>query len=140
MSIQRKANAVWNGNLKEGNGTISAPSGVLNHTPFSFCTRFENEPGTNPEELIAAAHAACFSMAFANFLSEQGHAVESIATEATVVMEVPTVQSIRLVTRGKVAGLDQAEFADLAEQAEKKCPISNLLRGGAEISVEATLD
>lgn len=139
MSIQRKATGVWYGNLKEGKGAISSPSGVLRDTPFSFRTRFENEPGTNPEELVAAAHAACFSMAFANFLAEQGHAPERIETEATVTMEVPTVKSIRLKTVGTVPGLDQDQFAELAEQAEKKCPISNLLRGGAEIAIEATL-
>ena len=84
--MQRKASAVWKGGLKEGKGTISAPGGVLSNTPYSFTTRFENAPGTNPEELIAAAHAACFSMALSSLLAQAGNPPDSVQTEATVTL------------------------------------------------------
>ena len=139
-AITRKATGTWHGDLKTGNGLIDAPSsGVLNQTPFSFGTRFENAKGTNPEELIAAAHAACFSMAFSNYLSQQGHVPDTITTNATISLEEGKITKMHLETRGKVEGVDNATFKKLADEAEKKCPVSNLLRPGLAITLEASL-
>lgn len=138
-AIQRTATGTWRGDLKGGSGLIDSTSGVLKATPFSFATRFENAMGTNPEELIAAAHAACFSMAFSNYLSEKGHVPDTITTQATISLEGGAINKMHLVTRGKVAGLDGASFKRLAEEAEKKCPVSNLLRSGLAITLEASL-
>ena len=137
--IERNASSTWKGNLKEGSGLISAPSGVLNQTPFGFATRFENAKGTNPEELIAAAHAACFSMAFANYLSEKGHQPEEITTRATITLEGTSITKMHLETQGRVPGVDEAQFKTLADEAEKACPVSNLLRNGLQISLDASL-
>ncbi len=138
-AIERTATGVWSGDLRGGNGLIDATSGVLQETPFTFATRFENAKGTNPEELIAAAHAACFSMAFANYLSEKGHVPEEITTRATISLEDGSINKMHLVAQGRVAGLDDAAFKQLAEEAEKKCPVSNLLRPGLSITLEASL-
>lgn len=138
--IQRSATGAWSGDLRSGTGRIDAPSGVLADTPFSFATRFENATGTNPEELIAAAHAACFSMAFANYLTQQGHAPERIETRATITLDAGAITAMHLDTRGRVPGLDADAFARLAGEAEQKCPVSNLLRPGLTISLDATLD
>jgi osmotically inducible protein OsmC len=139
-AILRTANGTWHGDLKSGKGTIDAPaSGVLRETPFSFATRFENAKGTNPEELIAAAHAACFSMAFSNYLSQQGHVPDTITTKATISLEDGKINKMHLETRGRVAGLDNAAFKRLADEAEKKCPVSNLLRNGLAITLDAAL-
>jgi len=139
-AILRTATGTWHGDLKGGNGLIDAPSsGVLNQTPFTFATRFENAKGTNPEELIAAAHAACFSMAFSNYLSQQGHVPDTITTRATISLEDGKINKMHLETRGKVAGLDNAAFKKLADEAEKKCPVSNLLRPGLSITLDAAL-
>ena len=138
-SIERTATGAWHGNLRKGKGQIDSTSGVLNQTPFSFATRFENKKGTNPEELIAAAHAACFSMAFSNYLDGEGHTPEEIITTATITMEDLKITKMHLKTRGRVPGVLADEFAQLAEEAEKKCPVSNLLRDGLEISLDAEL-
>lgn len=138
-SIERTATSVWKGDLKSGNGVINATSGVLQSTPFTFATRFENAKGTNPEELIAAAHAACFSMAFANYLSGKGHVPDSIQTKATITLDGTSITKMHLETVGVVPGIDAAQFAALAEEAEKACPVSNLLRSGLEISLSAIL-
>lgn len=138
-AIQRTATGLWRGDLRGGSGEISGTSGVLNKTPFSFATRFENAKGTNPEELIAAAHAACFSMAFANYLTEQGHKPEEINTQATISLEDGDINKMQLQTQGKVPGLSQADFERLADEAEKKCPVSNLLRDHLSITLEASL-
>lgn len=138
-AILRTANGTWHGDLKSGKGSIDAPSGVLREVPFSFATRFENAKGTNPEELIAAAHAACFSMAFSNYLSQQGHVPDTIATKATISLEDGKINKMHLETRGRVAGLDNATFKRLADEAEKKCPVSNLLRPGLAITLDAAL-
>src|SRR3954469_18213792 len=106
-TIERTAQAVWHGDLREGNGKINSTSGVLKDVPFSFATRFENSPGTNPEELIAAAHAACFSMAFSNYLASNGHTPDEINTKATVSLDTGKITKMHLVTRGRVAGLDE---------------------------------
>ena len=139
-AITRKATGTWHGDLRHGHGTIDAPSsGVLKETPFSFATRFENAKGTNPEELIAAAHAACFSMAFSNYLSQQGHKPDTITTNATISLEEGKITKMHLETRGKVDGLDNEAFKKLADEAEKKCPVSNLLRPGLAITLDASL-
>lgn len=138
-AILRTATGQWHGDLKNGKGTIEATSGVLHKAPFTFATRFENAKGTNPEELIAAAHAACFSMAFSNYLSQQGHVPDTITTKATITLEDGRIHTMHLETRGKVAGLDNATFKRLAEEAEKKCPVSNLLRPGLAIELDAAL-
>ncbi len=137
--IERTATSVWKGDLKSGNGVIDATSGVLQSTPFTFATRFENAKGTNPEELIAAAHAACFSMAFANFLSGKGMVPDSIQTKATITLDGTSITKMHLETVGVVPGVDEAQFKTLAEEAEKACPVSNLLRSGLEISLSAKL-
>jgi osmotically inducible protein OsmC len=138
-AIERTAAGLWRGDLKSGSGTINASSGVLRDTPFSYATRFENARGTNPEELIAAAHAACFSMAFANYLSQQGHRPLEIATQATITLENGVIGKMHLATTGRVPGMSEAAFRDYASEAEKKCPVSNLLRPGLTITLEATL-
>lgn len=138
--IERTATGRWQGDLKSGSGQIDASgSGVLSNTPFTYATRFENAKGTNPEELIAAAHAACYSMAFSNYLSTQGHVPDQIETNATITLDSGKITKMHLVTRGKVPGLDDATFKRLADEAEKRCPVSNLLRPGLEISLDAAL-
>ncbi len=142
--IERNAQAVWNGDLRSGNGQINSTSGVLSNTEYSFATRWEQKPGTNPEELIAAAHSACYNMAFAATLGRKGYQPQQIQTSATCVLtpQQPSgwkITKMRLETQGKVEGLDQAAFQQIAEEAEKSCPVSNVLRGGAEIELHATL-
>jgi len=138
----RDGTAEWRGDLKAGSGTVSVASGLFDGT-YSFRTRFEEEPGTNPEELIAAAHAACFSMALSNILSEAGHTVESVKTTAKVhlrfVEGAPTITEIDLITEGRVPGVDQDQFAGYATQAKVGCPVSRALAGVGEITLEATL-
>ena len=137
-----KASAVWTGSLKEGKGTISAPGGVLANTPYSFTTRFENAPGTNPEELIAAAHAACFSMALSAQLGTANLTPESISTNVTLTLDKLdsgwTITSSHLDVVGRVPGADAATFQKYAEAAEKGCPVSKVLN--AKISMTAKLD
>ena len=140
--LKRKASAVWNGNLKEGKGRISTDSGVLRDTQYSFSTRFEEGAGTNPEELIAAAHAGCFSMALSGQLTNAGFTAESINTSATVSMEKTdagfTVTNVHLEVVASVPGADQAAFDTAAGNAKKGCPISRLLN--AEITMNARLE
>lgn len=140
--MQRKASAVWKGGLKDGKGSISAPGGVLNNTPYSFTTRFENSPGTNPEELIAAAHAACFSMALSAQLGGANLTPESINTNITLTMEKLdsgwTITASDIDVMGKVPGADAATFQKYAEAAEKGCPVSKVLN--AKISMNARLE
>lgn len=140
--MKRKASAVWNGSLKEGKGRISTESGTLAEAQYSFSTRFENGVGTNPEELIAAAHAGCFSMALSGQLTTAGHAPESINTTATVTMEKTdagfTVTNVHLDVTARVPGIDQAGFDTAAANAKAGCPISRLLK--AEITMEAKLE
>ncbi|MDM7914261.1 MAG: OsmC family protein [Candidatus Eisenbacteria bacterium] len=142
--IRRTAQAVWTGDLKGGKGEMTATSGAFQHTPYSFATRFESAPGTNPEELIAAAHAACFSMAFSATLGRKGHTPERIETKATCIMTPqPTggfkITRMELQTRGKVPGLSANEFVEIAKEAEQGCPVSVLLRPGAEIHLDAQM-
>jgi osmotically inducible protein OsmC len=115
-------------------------SGVLSESQYSFRARFEDGPGTNPEELIAAAHAGCFSMALGNILAEAGHVADSIATTARVTLRPPEgITAIELQTEGHVPGIDQQQFAEFANQAKESCPVSNALAGVGEITLEATL-
>ncbi len=138
--IERTAMGRWSGDLKSGTGLIDAPtSGVLVNVPFTYATRFEHAPGTNPEELIAAAHAACYSMALSNYLSQQGHVPDQIETRATITLDSGKITKMHLVTRGRVPGVDDATFKRLADEGEKRCPVSNLLRNCLEISLDAAL-
>src|SRR2546423_987631 len=126
----RKAKAVWQGTGRDGNGNLSTDSGVLAQTPYSFKTRFENEKGTNPEELIAAAHAGCFTMALAFGLQTGGYDPTELTTEAAVTLE-PEGQGFRisrsaLTLRARVPNLDEATFARIASAAEKNCPVSKV--------------
>ncbi len=138
----RKAHAIWRGTGRDGTGDLTTDSGVLSHTPYSFKTRFESEPGTNPEELIAAAHAGCFTMALAFQLQTAGFTPEELTTEAAVSL-VPDgggfkIERSALTLRARVPGLDKAKFDELAGVAEKNCPVSRVLN--AEITLDATLD
>ena len=137
----RKASAVWNGSLKEGKGTISTESKVLSNAQYSFSTRFENGIGTNPEELIAAAHAGCFSMALSGQLTSAGIIPESIETTAAVTLEKLeagfTVTKVHLDVTAKIPGADAAAFEKAAQNAKAGCPISRLLK--AEITMTAKL-
>src|ERR1700756_1822585 len=140
--MQRKASAVWKGGLKDGKGTVSATSGVLSNTPYSFRTRFEDTLGTNPEELIAAAHAACFSMALSAQLGSANLTPESINTNVTLTLEKLdsgwTITESHLDVVGRVPGADAATFQKYAEAAEKGCPVSKVLN--AKISMTAKLE
>ena len=140
--MKRSASAVWRGGLKDGKGTVSSESGVLSSTPYNFRMRFENEKGTNPEELIAAAHAACFSMALSAQLGSAGLTADSIETTATVTLEQVgegfSVTSSHLKTAVKIPGADKAKFQKAADDAKAGCPISKLLN--ATITLDATLN
>jgi lipoyl-dependent peroxiredoxin len=139
--MKRSASAVWKGGLKDGKGTVSTSSGVLSSVPYNFSMRFEDEKGTNPEELIAAAHAACFSMALSLFLGNAGMTAESINTTASVTLEKVgdafTVTSSHLDTTVRIPGADKAKFQEAAEGAKAGCPISRLLN--AKITLDAKL-
>lgn len=141
--MERKAGAVWHGGLKDGKGVISTQSGVLKETQYSFSTRFENGVGTNPEELIAAAHAGCFTMALSAQLTNASLPPESIETNATVTFEKTdagfTITKIALVTEAKVPAADAASFDKAAQEAKANCPISRLFKGNTEITLDAKL-
>ena len=140
--MERKASAIWNGGLKDGNGTISTESGALEAKQYSFSTRFENGAGTNPEELIAAAHAGCFSMAFSNELGKAGMNPVSVATTAVATFEKTdagfTITRIHLTTVAKVPGASKEAFDAAANAAKVGCPISRVLK--AEITLDAKLE
>lgn len=140
--MKRKASAIWTGGLKDGRGTVSTDSGVLKDTPYSFVTRFEEVRGTSPEELIAAAHASCFSMALSGTLAEAGMKAESIKTSATVTVEKSdagfTVTSSHLELVAKIPGADKKAFEKAAGDAKAGCPISRLLN--AKITMDAKLE
>jgi osmotically inducible protein OsmC len=140
--MQRKASAVWKGGLKDGKGMVSATSGVLSNTPYSFATRFENTPGTNPEELIAAAHAACFSMALSAQLGAANLTPESINTSATLTLDKLdagwTITTIQLDVSARVPQADESSFNKAAENAKAGCPVSKVLN--AKITMNARLE
>jgi len=139
--MERKGSAVWKGGLKDGKGTVSTASGILSNTPYSFATRFEGTPGTNPEELIGAAHAACFSMALSGQLGAAQLTADSIETTSTIKLEKLdsgfTITSAHLDVKARVPNADQAAFTKAAEAAEKGCPVSKVLN--AKITMTATL-
>jgi len=138
-----RASAVWEGKLKDGKGTFKAASGAFTG-PYTFATRFEGKPGTNPEELIAAAHAACLSMALSAGLEKAGKPATRVQTEAACTIDMvngtPTITRMDLTVRGKVPGLDQAGFQKAAEEAKSGCPVSRALKGIPQITLDAKLD
>ncbi|MDB5497619.1 MAG: organic hydroperoxide resistance protein [Phenylobacterium sp.] len=138
----RKANAVWRGTGRDGTGDLTTASGVLSATPYSYKTRFESAPGTNPEELIAAAHAGCFTMALAFGLQQAGFTPDELRTEAAVSLDPDgagfKISRSALTLRAKVPGLDAAKFQELAKGAEQNCPVSKVLN--AKITLDAQLE
>ena len=142
MSIKKKGSAEWQGSLKKGKGTVTTESGALKQNPYGFNTRFEGQPGTNPEELIGAAHASCFSMALSMILGQDELEPESIKTEATVTLDQDdsgfTISAIHLETRARVPGADQAKFEEAANKAKEGCPVSKLFK--ADITLDAKLE
>lgn len=140
--IKRNGSAKWSGGIKDGTGSVSTGSGVLSDQPYGFNTRFEDKAGTNPEELIGAAHASCFTMALSLVLEQQtGNKAEMLETRATVSLDKEgegfAVKSIHLDLTGKVPGIDAEAFRKAAEDAKENCPISKLVKGGAEITLDA---
>lgn len=139
--MERTSKAQWKGTIKEGTGRISTPSGVLDQSPYSFLTRFEHGKGTNPEELVGAAHAGCFAMMTSLLLTQAGHNPEQLDTEAKVVLGevdgLPTITDIHLKINGKVPGITEEAFHKVAEEAKAKCPMSRLLTG-AKTSLEVS--
>lgn len=142
---KRKAGAMWTGDLKSGSGHLSTENKALFEYPYSFSTRFEDaDAGTNPEELIAAAHAGCYSMAFANTLAKEGYDPISVDTRATCTLTPLEeggfgITKMDLHIRGEVEGIDEDTFRDLAHKADQGCPVSNLLRDGLEIELHINL-
>jgi osmotically inducible protein OsmC len=141
ITMPSKGNAEWKGELKTGSGTFTAGEDISGQ--YSFKSRFEEGPGANPEQLIAAAHAACFSMALSAGLADAGTPVDSVKTDAAVTLRMvdgaPTITKIELVTVGQVPGLDAAAFQEAAEGAKANCPVSKALAGVPEITLEASL-
>ena len=139
--MKKSASAVWKGSLQEGSGTISTQTGVLSNAPYGFKSRFENGPGTNPEELIGAAHAGCFSMALSLMLGQNGLTADSIETKADVSLEKVgegfEITASHLTVVAKIPGTDAATFAKIAGQAKEGCPVSKLMN--AKITMDATL-
>jgi osmotically inducible protein OsmC len=141
--IKRNASAHWEGGLMDGRGTVSSASGVLSNTPYSFKTRFENGVGTNPEELVAAAHAGCFTMALSKQLEDAGMKAQSLDTTATVSFDKVdggfAITEIHLVLTARIPGADKAKFDQAAAAAKAGCPISKLFKNNANITLEAKL-
>lgn len=139
--MKKTASAVWQGDLKQGKGNISTESGALKDAPYGFNTRFEGAPGTNPEELIGAAHAGCFSMALSLMLSQAGFTADRIETRAEVTLDEDgggfSITAVALTLEARVPGIDDSRFQEIAEQAKTGCPVSKVLN--AEISLQATL-
>ena len=144
MPVERKATSIWNGSLKDGSGSVDAASGSFRNLKVTFRTRFENEPGANPEELIAGAHASCFSMALAGQLAEEGLQPKSIETTATITL-VKTdtgfaITSLHLQTQAEVPNATEEQFMQAAENAKAGCPVSKLLAPGLEtLTLDAKL-
>ena len=141
MRINRTGSAIWQGGLKDGHGTISTQSGALDGHPYGFAMRFEDVKGTNPEELIGAAHAGCFTMALSGILGREGLTAERMDTSARVTLEQKDggfeITAVHLTLEGRVPGCDAARFQELAEKAKAGCPVSKLLK--AEVTLEARL-
>jgi osmotically inducible protein OsmC len=140
--MERSASAVWFGDLRTGDGTLMSHSGLLDHAPYTWANRFENSPGTNPEELLAGAHAACYTMAVCGALNKAGLVATRLSTQAVVSFEQAagswTITRSHLEMRATVAGISAAQFAELALEAKNNCPVSRVLR--AEITLDAQLD
>jgi osmotically inducible protein OsmC len=140
--MDRSASAVWTGSIKEGKGIISTQSGTLKDTQYSFAARFAEGVGTNPEELIAAAHAGCFTMAFSGQLTQAGFTADKIETTAVLTLDMhgaaPTITKIHLTMKAAIPGIDKAKFDELAHNAEVGCPVSRVL-AAAEITLDASL-
>ncbi|MBK1439133.1 OsmC family protein [Parapedobacter sp. ISTM3] len=135
MKFTRNASANWKGTGKDGSGTLTTQSTVLDQTQYSYKTRFEDGVGTNPEELIGAAHAGCFTMQLSFLLSEKGYQPTSLDTEAKVIFEDGTITTVQLALTGEVDGIDEAEFKEIAEKAKEICPVSKLLKATIELTV-----
>jgi len=145
MAAKRQATTTWNGDLMSGSGTLSGKSGALSDLGVTWAARTESSDGkTSPEELIAAAHSSCYAMALSNTLAQEGHAPESLEVTAVVTFD-PQAEGGARVTKseltvvGKVPGLSEDQFKEIAKKGEQGCPISNLIRGGAEITLDASL-
>ncbi|MEP6467450.1 MAG: OsmC family protein [Parafilimonas sp.] len=136
--MKRNATAVWNGSGKEGKGTLTTQSGVLKETQYSFSSRFENGVGTNPEELLAAAHAGCFTMKLSFVLGEAGFTPDKLETTSQVTLENGTITASHLIVKGKVPDITKEKFEACVKDAEENCPVSKVLN--AEITSEATLE
>ncbi|QWT21974.1 OsmC family protein [Bacillus sp. NP157] len=141
-TMQKWGKAVWTGNIKEGKGLISTQTGVLKDAPYGFASRFEDGPGSNPEELLGAAHASCFTMALSLMLGNNGLTADRIETRADVTLakdgEGFSITKIHLTTKAKIPGADQAKFTEIATQAKEGCPVSKVLK--AEITLDASLE
>ncbi|HWD29956.1 OsmC family protein [Pseudomonas caricapapayae] len=139
--MKKTASAIWQGGLKDGKGRLSTESGALKDNPYGFNTRFEDQPGTNPEELIGAAHAGCFSMALSMMLGEAGFTAERIDTSAEVTLDKQAdgfaITAVHLILKAKVPGASEAQFLDVANKAKAGCPVSKVLN--ATITLDATL-
>lgn len=142
MAAISRADAVWKGDLTTGSGRVKAASGAFDEFPVSWASRAESQHGkTSPEELLAAAHAACFSMAFSNGLAKAGHTVEELNTTAEVEFVPGTgITSVTLTVRGRIGGIEDAEFQKLAEAAKEGCPVSKALSGNVDMRLEARLE
>lgn len=142
MAAISRADTIWEGDLIGGSGRVTIASGALEEFPVSWASRAESQKGkTSPEELIAAAHSACYSMAFSNGLTKAGHKVEELNTTAEVeFVPGPGITSVSLTVRGRVKGIDDAEFQKLAEEAKEGCPVSKALHGNVELRLEARLE
>ncbi|MFD2035379.1 OsmC family protein [Belliella marina] len=135
--MKRQATAVWNGTIKEGKGILTSQSGVLKQTPYTFVSRFESGSGTNPEELIAAAHAGCFTMKLSADLSTAGYNPEELTTTSTITLDNGVITKSDLVLTAKIAGITESEFQKIAKSAEETCPVSSVLN--LAITLNATL-
>ncbi|HOG46401.1 MAG TPA: OsmC family protein [Anaerolineae bacterium] len=140
---EKRAEVIWRGDLRRGRGEATAESGIFERAPISFAKRFEREAGTSPEELIAAAHAGCFSMALAEELAQEGHPPDQLVTHATVAIEPQgggwKITRSQLEVTGQVAGIDASAFLQAAQRAKAGCPVSQALQGNVEITLEAAL-
>jgi osmotically inducible protein OsmC len=141
MKIKRSGSAVWRGGIKDGKGAISTESGALNSYPYGFSSRFEGQPGTNPEELLGAAHAGCFTMALSLILGQAKLTAEQMDTKAEVTLEQVeggyAITAVHLTLKAKIPGADKATFEDLANKAKAGCPVSKLFK--TEITLDASL-
>src|SRR5690606_17325299 len=137
MNLKKQATAVWNGTIKEGKGHLTSQSGVLKQTPYTFVSRFENGAGTNPEELMAAAHAGCFTMKLSADLTTAGYQPEELTTTSTITLDTGVITKSDLVLTAKIDGITEEEFQKIAKLAEDTCPVSNAYK--LEISLKATL-